>query len=390
MLEKSSSPPAKAREQSCAVRSLPLDQWPGADRSAWRVACQPAERLKRGGAASHMKNITRSDLARRYGYFLDHVQRTEGLDLNAPAAALVIPDRVDRYIAELTARVGSVTLHGSIYKLRRMAQLLAGDRDFTWLTEIEKDLALVMQPKSKFGRLVYSNVIIEAGMALMAEADVATHRSPMARARQFRSGLMMALLGAHPIRLKNFSSLQIGRSFVKVNDTWWIVLAAAETKERKPDERPVVFYLTPWIDRYLSTHRPVLSRADEPPASLWLSSNDGGPMTYSGVENVISNTTLATIGIDISPHLFRTAGASTAAVYAKAHPHLASALLHHTDPRVTEEHYNRATSISAAQSYASLIKNYRNGDDTEAGQIRPDTDIHCGSPDSFGVSDPTP
>ena len=28
-------------------------------------------------------------------------------------------------------------------------------------------------------------------------------------------------------------------------------------------------------------------------------------------------------------------------------PHLASALLNHTDARVTEEHYNRASSVSA-------------------------------------------
>src|SRR5215471_1388897 len=98
MLEKSSSPPSppsKPRELSCAVRSLPLDQWPEADRSAWKVACRPAERLKRGGAASHLKDITRRDLARRYGYFLDHVARMEGLDCNAKAASCVTPARVD-------------------------------------------------------------------------------------------------------------------------------------------------------------------------------------------------------------------------------------------------------------------------------------------------------
>ena len=71
-----------------------------------------------------MRDITRRDLARRYGYFLDHVQRTEG-DLNAGATGLVTPDRVERFILELKARVGSVTVHGSIYKLRRMAELLA-------------------------------------------------------------------------------------------------------------------------------------------------------------------------------------------------------------------------------------------------------------------------
>jgi integrase len=82
-------------------------------------------------------------------------------------------------------------------------------------------------------------------------------------------------------------------------------------------------------------------------------------MTYSAVEKAISNTTLATMGINLSPHLFRTAGASTAAVYGGNHPHLASALLHHSDPAITEQHYNRAISISAAQDYAALIQRYR-------------------------------
>jgi hypothetical protein len=39
-------------------------------------------------------------------------------------------------------------------------------------------------------------------------------------------------------------------------------------------------------------------------------------------------------------------------------PHLASALLNHTDPRVTEEHYNRASSISSGKIYAEITNNF--------------------------------
>jgi hypothetical protein len=64
----------------------------------------------------------------------------------------------------------------------------------------------------------------------------------------------------------------------------------------------------------------------------------------------------------MSHSMFRTAGASTAAVHAGSTPHLASALLHHTDPTVTEEHYNRATSLNAAQAYATMVRAIRNCD----------------------------
>ena len=80
---------------AATVRSVPFAEWPEADRFAATTARRPAERLKRGGAASHMKDITFRDLARRYGYFLDYVQRTEGLDLTASAASYVTPARVD-------------------------------------------------------------------------------------------------------------------------------------------------------------------------------------------------------------------------------------------------------------------------------------------------------
>ena len=69
-------------------------------------------------------------------------------------------------------------------------------------------------------------------------------------------------------------------------------------------------------------------------------------------------TTLATVGVEMSPHLFRTSGASTAATHAGEDPYLASALLHHTDPAVTNAHYNRATSLSAAESLRQIIRRY--------------------------------
>ena|SRR5437899_2464838 len=78
-------------------------------------------------------------------------------------------------------------------------------------------------------------------------------------------------------------------------------------------------------------------------------------MTKKNLGTLVSKITLATLGVDVSPHLFRTAAASTAAAYGGNTPHLASALLNHTDPRVTEEHYNRATSIGATRIYAEIV-----------------------------------
>ena len=279
-------------------------------------------------------------------------------DQTRQAAANVTVDNVDAYIAELKDRVSSVTVYGSICKLRRAAQFIAPGRDFTWLADIEKDLALVMRPRSKFDRMVMTEVLVEAGLTLIHEAESSPNLTELARACQVRNGLMVALLALCPIRRKNFVALEIGRSFVQIHGTWWIVLSAAETKENRPDERPIDELLTPVIDRYLSQHRPVLARTDNPPSALWLSSTDGAPMSYVQVGGVIKATTLATVGVDVSPHLFRTSAASTVATRGGENPYLASALLHHTHPSVTNAHYNRATSLSAADRLRQIVRQY--------------------------------
>src|ERR1019366_7380559 len=100
----------------------------------------------------------------------------------------VTPENVDAYLTELKNRVAPTTLHGSICKLRRVAQYIATSRDFTWLAEICKDFALMAQPRSKFDRLVLTEVLVEAGLTLVREAEDSRTMTTLARACQVRNG----------------------------------------------------------------------------------------------------------------------------------------------------------------------------------------------------------
>jgi integrase len=345
-------------------RSLQIHEWPDADRRSWEVACRPGSRLKPGGSASYLGLVSRDDFARRYGAFLGFLQRSGRLDRNLVAAALVTRSNVEAYMAELTNRVRSVTVYNCIYKLRRAAELLTPSIDYSWLSEIEKDLALVMVPRSKFERLVFTERLVEAGLTLVAEAQEFS-KNDLSRARGVRNGLMVALLAFCPIRLKNFAALKIGHTFKEVHDSWWIALPGMDTKSHRPDERRIPKLLNSAIEAYLNQSRPILFGSRPHNNFLWVSSRTGKPMTKKNLGTLISNITFKTLGVDVSPHLFRTAAATTAAVYGKSTPHLASAVLGHTDPRITEEHYNRATAVNAASIYAEIMLRYQNA---EAGE----------------------
>ena len=125
-------------------------------------------------------------------------------------------------------------------------------------------------------------------------------------------------------------------------------------------ERPINKLLKPVIDRYIDQHRPVLARSDATSSALWFSSH-GTPMTAQRLTDVITKATLSTVGVAVSPHLFRTSAASTVAAHGGDNPFLGSALLHHTDPRVTITHYNRATAFSAGESFRTVVRQYEKG-----------------------------
>jgi integrase len=341
-------------------RALKLDDWPEADRLAWENACRPSRRLKRGGSASHLAPVSREAFANRYGLYLGFLSRTGRLDRHAAAAAQVTLPKVEAYITELASRVGSVTAYNSIHMLRRTAELLDPSVDFFWLAEIEKDLALVMEPRSKFDRLIFTEKLVEAGLTLIAEAEEFA-RSDLARARGIRNGLMIALLADCPIRRKNFADLEIGTTFKQIGEKWWITLPAATMKSGRSEERPVAAWLNTYISLYLNEARPFLLDSSPNTNALWISSTTGWPMTMRKVGTLISQITLETLGVALSPHLFRASAASVAAVYSGNLPHLASALLGHTDPRVTDEHYNRGTSIDAAKIYAAVVRQHYSG-----------------------------
>jgi integrase len=349
---------SKGKSSHDYPRSLPVSEWPEADRRAWEAACRPGSRLNPGGLASHLAPVSRDDFARRYGAFLGFLQRTHRLEPHHEAATQVTLPNVEAYIADLKARVRSITVYNCVHQTRRAAELLAPTADFSWLAEIEKDFALEMEPRSKFDRLVLTGRLVEAGLTLVAEAqEFAT--TDLARARGVRNGLLVALLALCPIRLKNFAGLEIGETFKEVHGRWWIALPGNMTKSGRPDERPVPAWLNRYIEAYLNQSRPVLIGSRPPTNALWISSTTGRPMTTKNMGTLISKITLETLGVDVSPHLFRTAAASTAATYGGNTPHLASALLNHTDPRVTEEHYNRASTMSAAAAYASIVSGFR-------------------------------
>jgi integrase len=307
-------------------------------------------RLKRGGAACRMKPSTQATHARGYGYFLDHCRR-RGESEDGAAASLVIAARVEDFVFELRGRVGSVTQWAYMQRIRRMSEILAPSRDFGWLRDVEADLRDAARPRAKYPRIVDGERLLRLGTELIDRGEAQAHLTPMERSRLVRNGLMIALLSLCPIRLGNLHSLRLGRQIKKIGDQWWIMLPADETKSGRPDERPIHHILTPYIARWADHWRRLYPNRED---HFWPSIG-GGRLAYTYVGAIITETTRRELGVAVNPHLFRDCCVYTIADRVGDEMRVASGLLQHTDPRVTEKHYNKGASFGAVRKYQAIL-----------------------------------
>jgi len=298
-----------------------------------------------------MKPTTRMSLIRPYGYLLDFCRQNGLFDPNAEAGAHVIPKIINAFVRELHHRVGSVTRASYLGKIRRIATILAPRRDLAWLSEIETDLHYEARPRPKHHRIVSSDRLLALGLELIRRGETISHLTDLARARLVRDGLMIALLAVCPIRLRNFAELCIGRQMRRIGENWWIILEADETKSGRPDERPVPEIVTAHIDHWLERWHPLFL---EPGDAFWPSTK-GGPLAYTYVGQIITETTLRELGVAVSPHLFRDCAVHTVAIAAGDRMGVASGLLQHTDQRTTEKHYNKGASLGAVRRYQQIL-----------------------------------
>jgi integrase len=333
------------------IRACPLRDWPNADREAWDRACVAAQRLRAGGAAARMKPSTRTSLVRAYGYLLDFCRRNGMFDQNAEAGSHVTPRIIDAFVRDLRNRVSSVTRVIYVGRIRQMVRVLAPGDNFGWLRDIEVDLRYEARPRPKYHRIVPSDRLLALGLELIVRGETSVHLTDLARARLVRDGLMIALLSLCPIRLGNFAGLRIGRQIRRIGDTWWIILEAVETKSGRPDERPVPEILTEHIDRWLKRWRPLFL---EPADGFWASIK-GGPLAYTYVGHIITETTLRELGVAVNPHLFRDCAVYTVATAAGHRMGIASGLLQHTDRDTIQKHYNKGATLDAVRRYQQIL-----------------------------------
>jgi integrase/recombinase XerD len=338
---------------------MPLPEWPKEDRAAWEVATQVRHILDDPGLAAHWRPETKRSIIAAYGRYLTFLNRNGWLDEGAGPEARLTKDWVRAYLTELKGQIASVTLASRIRGLAEALRVLTrGAPVPVYLSRARYRLKARARPsRNKRSRLVPTQQLYQLGLDLMERAETGAFERDLWRACTYRDGIVVVILAMRAIRRSNLAGMRLGLNLIKIGDCYHLSFEGSETKNHRDYERPLHASLTPYIDRYLTHYRRILlgSREDD---HVWISWRNI-PMSDASLYGKIIQHTAAAFGLSLSPHLFRDAATTTLGEEDPELVWLSMSLLHHSDPRIAQKHYNHARDSVAVRQHQGMVLEQR-------------------------------
>lgn len=344
------------------VRLLSVAKWPRADRSAWLQALQPHDVFDPFGRASRWAAATQHKVQNDYARWLSWISDAYPHELELLPIERITPTRVAEFAVAVGKKNLATSVASSVEGLWMGITTIEPSAELPWLRTIVNHLSRhAKKEKPKSLRIRHSAELFSLGLRLMDEAESDRIGSEGERGVLFRDGLMIALLAARPIRLRNLHMMRIETHLVKTSVGYCLVFERTETKRGLALQWGVPPVLTPRFDRYLTFYRPTL--LGRRPTQLhnlycWLAWF-GKQLGEESISSRISAHTLAAFGVAISPHLFRHCAVTSIAVDDPAALAMAPNVLGNSGFKAIELHYNQATMLHAARRYQACVAGLR-------------------------------
>jgi len=336
------------------VKYLAFSKWPQTERERWLRVFGDANWFEQHPATSWSEG-TRLNASAGYCRWLGFLYGRGWLTDGDPALR-VTRDRIDAYAQELQASVTTCTIWNYLAGLHRALRVIAPEADFGWLATLASWFEDQIRPNpKKRARMRDIAEIYQLGLDLMDHPSRAGRNGPILEAVDFRDGLMVAMLAARPVRMRNYSAIVIGRNLVCIDGSrWHLFFANDETKTHRALEFQLPDDLTGYVERYLAEFRPRFPGAGT--HEYFWASREGGSLSKGAIGRAISQRTRDAFGTPINPHLFRDCAATSLALYDPEHVYTAATLLGHSTLETTNRHYNQATTFQAAQELQQTLR----------------------------------
>jgi integrase/recombinase XerD len=331
---------------------LPQKDWPQRDQNAWLAATHDGDILDGRGPAFHWAAATRVTNIEHYGRWLSFLARQGSLSPTKSPASRVTRITVKAYVKAIKVTIAPRTVVSSLVGLKVMMKAMVPDQDWQWLADICNRLNRNAKPsRDKQSKMLSSTTIYWTAikrLRVLSKTDLSKRTEIVG----FRNSLMLALMTACPLRLKNFSSLTLGSSFKKADTGWAIKICGTEVKNGQPMMFDVPVPLLGFFKRYLEQVRPRIAKGSE--SALWVAW-DGDRLESHSTYIAFTRITTELFGKAINPHLLRDCAATTMASDSYAGALAARGLLGHKRFSTTERFYIHAKQLEASRKINTIL-----------------------------------
>lgn len=346
---------------------MPVESWPPGDQTAWRAAFKAKSPFGAQAKGAKLRHPTRAAIATCYARWLLWLQVRHPEAFFLPIKERTSEERVTNYLNDLSEEITARALTNYAARLSSALKLIAPEHDWAWFDPIIRRLErLAKSARSSRWPFIPTNQLSAYGLELMKAADNDHDLSDDRRAEQFRDGLMIAFLAARPLRRKNMIELEIGAHLKEIGDGFNVTLPPEIMKNHTALEFPLPDALVPFMQRYLTLYRPVLSVGPggvaaghpEHATSLWLA-RSGRRFPSDSFADMITARIQSRFGQRLTPHDFRRCAATTIAQNNPEEYLIIRVILGHSTIAMAEKYYIHAKGIEAAHLFQAMLTDKR-------------------------------
>ena len=322
---------------------------------------------------SRLRPISARNLRHFIGRIVGFVRNVRGEDVNC-LETLLTKEHLASYL-EWSVNERKVkpqplaALCGVLYAAVRTFPLLEA-KDFTWMPKLVSSLPEDSYTKTKEAKerkwVDWDRLALVPKM-IRNEANRNHGANPKRYALAVRDQLLIIWLLTQPWRQRNLRECKLlpreqggnlfksqisplatiakppwARNALKSNpyeEFWQFYFREEETKTGRPVHSLLPKQLVPLLEEYISEHRPLLLKGNDP-GTLFLNS-EGNPLTIQSLKIIVENLTVRFAGRRVTPHLFRDI---VAVKWLEKHPEdfiTASRFLWHSNPSTLFKIYGR-------------------------------------------------
>jgi integrase/recombinase XerD len=337
-----------------ALTHLPQSDWPVEDLKRLGAAFETGDIFDDDRpAGAHLSAATRRHVEFCYARWLRFLAVHEPEALELAAERRITQPRVQAYVLNM-APLRMTTVASELDGLGMAARSIAPSTDWAWLKGIKSRVAAQARPLNRLPHLQPPWALFKLGVSLM---DDACASGAVSDPKQYRDGLIIALLALWPIRRRSLTALTVDRHVRKRGGQIALHLHPEDTKGKRAESFAVPSNLQPYFERYLNTVRPGLLGTRDC-AALWISTL-GNPLNGDAIYKSVRRRTMNAFGQPMGLHDFRRSAATFLAVEEPEKIGLIPQILSHANREVSDRHYNLAGSGVASRRFLDVVRSKR-------------------------------